>query len=236
LSLDLRDAFGSIPHDLIEENLQSIGVPEKLIRLIMNSYRGATIQMQTKEGFTEKIEIGKGVKQGCPLSPPLFNLGIDPLIRNVRRNYKECGYKYDTDYKSKVIQAYADDLLIFADTKEHLNQLMEELTQFMNYAHINFNPRKCRILIHNAEKIQIAPTYLPNANGEMEEVEECGIKDTIKYLGVPLSTRKLQKMKFNKYRIEKTMKILERLRYSGLKITQIIDAVRRFILPRLVTQ
>jgi hypothetical protein len=69
LALDLRDAFGSIPHDLIEENLQSIGVPERLRRLIMNSYKGATIQMQTKAGFTDKIEIGKGVKQGCPLSP-----------------------------------------------------------------------------------------------------------------------------------------------------------------------
>jgi hypothetical protein len=132
-----------------------------------------------------------------------------------------------------VVQAYADDLLLFSDTKEHLNELIEELIQFMKYAHINFNPRKCRILIHNAEKLGIAPVVLPNAKGELEEVEECGIKGTVKYLGVPLSTRKLQKMKFNKYRIEKTMKILERLRYSGLKITQIIDAIRRFILPRL---
>jgi hypothetical protein len=40
-------------------------------------------------------------------------------------------------------------------------------------------------------------------------------------------------MKFNKNRIEKTMNILERLRYSGLKIPQIIDAIRRFVLPRL---
>jgi hypothetical protein len=46
----------------------------------MNTYKGATIQMQTKKGFTEKIEIGKGVKQGCPLNPSIFNLGIDPLL------------------------------------------------------------------------------------------------------------------------------------------------------------
>jgi hypothetical protein len=54
LSLDLRDDFGSIPHDLILENLTNIGTTEKLIKLIMNSYEGATTQMQTKEGFTEK--------------------------------------------------------------------------------------------------------------------------------------------------------------------------------------
>jgi hypothetical protein len=54
LALDLRDAFGSIPHDLINENLRSIGVPRELRKLIINSYEGATIQMQTKAGFTEK--------------------------------------------------------------------------------------------------------------------------------------------------------------------------------------
>jgi hypothetical protein len=103
----------------------------------------------------------------------------------------------------------------------------------MDYAHINFNPKKCRILIHNAEKISIPPLLLPDVEGNQQEVEVCGIKDIVKYLGVPLSTRKLQKMKFNKYRIEKTMIILERLRYSGLKIPQIIDSIRRFILPML---
>jgi hypothetical protein len=55
------------------------------------------------------------------------------------------------------------------------------------------------------------------AEGKEQEVGVCNIKGTIKYLGVPLNTRKLQKMKFNKDRIEKTMKILERLRFSGLK-------------------
>jgi hypothetical protein len=88
----------------------------------------------------------------------------------------------------------------------------------MEYAHINFNPKKCRILIHNAEKILISPLLLPDANNIEQEVEVCNIKDTVKYLGVPLSTRKLQKMKFYKCRIEKAMKILERIRYSGLKI------------------
>jgi hypothetical protein len=55
--LNLRDAFGSIPHDLIEENLISIGTPRELVKLIMKSYEGATIQMQTKKGFTERITI-----------------------------------------------------------------------------------------------------------------------------------------------------------------------------------
>jgi hypothetical protein len=48
-----------------------------------------THKMQTKEGFADRIIIGKGVKQGCPLSLSLFNLGIDPLITNIRENYQK---------------------------------------------------------------------------------------------------------------------------------------------------
>jgi hypothetical protein len=103
----------------------------------------------------------------------------------------------------------------------------------MEYAHINFNPKKCKILIHNAEKILISKLSLPAANGTEQEVEVCNIKDTIKCLGVLLSTRKLQKTKFNKNRIEKTLNILERPRCCGLKLPQIIDAITRFIQPRL---
>jgi hypothetical protein len=45
----------------------------------MKSYKDAFIQIQTKSGTTGKIEIEKGVKQGCPLSPTLFNNGLDLL-------------------------------------------------------------------------------------------------------------------------------------------------------------
>jgi hypothetical protein len=114
--------------------------------------------MQTKEGFTEKIIIGKGVKQGYPLNLSLFNLGIDPLIRNIRERYQECGNSFDTG-KRKVIQEYAEDLLVFADTREHLNRLVDGLVQFMEYARISFNPKKCKILIHNSEKIIIQPLF-----------------------------------------------------------------------------
>jgi hypothetical protein len=63
----------------------------------------------------------------------------------------------------------------------------------MEYARISFNPKKCKILIHNAEKIMILPLFLPYAAETEQEIEICNIKNTIKYLGVPISTRKLQK-------------------------------------------
>jgi hypothetical protein len=61
--------------------------------------------------------------------------------------------------RKKVIQAYTDDLLVFADTRELLNIFLEGLIQFMEYGHIRFNPKKCKIVIHKGEKIPIAPLF-----------------------------------------------------------------------------
>jgi hypothetical protein len=92
LSLDLRDAFGSVPHMLIKKNLKGIGIPLEVRKMIMDTYEGAYINIHTKGGETENIKIVKGVKQGCPLSPTLFNIGIDSLLRYLNKNYIEDGY------------------------------------------------------------------------------------------------------------------------------------------------
>jgi hypothetical protein len=115
------------------------------------------------------------------------------------------------------MQAYADDLLVFGDTREHLNILVEGLIQFMEYAHISFNPKKYKILIHNTEKITVQPLFLPDASNIEQEMEVCNIRDTIKYRGAPLSTRRLQKMKFNKCRIEKRRRFWKDLETVDLK-------------------
>jgi hypothetical protein len=94
LSLDLRDAFGSIPRDLIRKNLEDLGLPENIRRLVMDSYEDAFIQIHTKGGCTGRINIDKGVKQGCLLSSTLFNIGLDPLLRFLRKRFENFGYKY----------------------------------------------------------------------------------------------------------------------------------------------
>jgi hypothetical protein len=74
LSLDLRDAFGSIQHNLTSENLTVIETPDQLIKLIMNSCENATIQMKTKKGFTEKNHRGKGLSKVVHLAHNFLTL------------------------------------------------------------------------------------------------------------------------------------------------------------------
>jgi hypothetical protein len=103
----------------------------------------------------------------------------------------------------------------------------------MKFANINFNPDKCKLIINNPGNKLIPQLTLPDENGEEKQVEICDIRQTVKYLGVPLGTRRLSKMRFNNSKIEGIKKILVRICRSGLKITQILHAIKTFIVPKL---
>jgi hypothetical protein len=89
--LDCRDAFGSVSHQLLGINLEKIGVPRRLKNLIMDSYKNTQVRIYSTGCASEPIDIKKGVKQGCPLSPLLFNLCVDPIISYIRENIED-GY------------------------------------------------------------------------------------------------------------------------------------------------
>jgi hypothetical protein len=139
----------------------------------------------------------------------------------------------DNVVNKKAVQAYADDLLLFSNTRNGLNQLIDVTCNFMSFAHINFNPDKCRIIKYDPSPLIDADFLLPNENNEQVPVKVCEANELVKYLGVPLSIRRLVKLKFNTNKVDKTMEMIDRVRDSGLKINQVLNAIRTFILPRL---
>jgi hypothetical protein len=167
------------------------------MRLVVDSYKDAFIQIQTKNGTTERIEIGKGVKQGCPLIPTLFNIRIDPLLRNIMNNFQEYGYEYEINGLTlkKTVQAYADDLLFFSNSKENMSMLADGMVTFMKYAQINLNPDKCRILVYDPYEDLPTDFTLPDEYGNLRAIERIETNEVFKYLGVPVGIRKISKMK-----------------------------------------
>ena len=81
--LDISNAFSSVPHNHLYATLQEARMPQEIINLIKNIYSGSTASIRTSEGKTPPIPVQAGVKQGCPLSPLLFNLAIEPIIKTI---------------------------------------------------------------------------------------------------------------------------------------------------------
>jgi hypothetical protein len=146
MSLDFKDAFGSVPHELLKYNLLKSGFPENLVGIITDSYEGAFSNIITSKGIGDCIPIRKGVKQGCPLSPTLFNLCLDPLIRRIDHFKDDLGYKFGQCLReeAKAVQAYADDVLLFSNTREGLQKELELVRDFVRFTGIALNPLKCK--------------------------------------------------------------------------------------------
>ncbi|CAM4609254.1 unnamed protein product, partial [Caretta caretta] len=81
--LDLANAFGSMPHHHIFATLQEFGMPENFLRVIREVYEGCSTTIRSAEGETTEIPIQSRVKQGCPLSPIIFNLAMELLLRAI---------------------------------------------------------------------------------------------------------------------------------------------------------
>ena len=89
--LDLVKAFDTIQHESIEKALVRKGVPKEVREMVGDLYTNTTTVFKTPKGHTRRIEINVGIKQGCPLSPLLFNLVMDELLERIAK--KGCGAK-----------------------------------------------------------------------------------------------------------------------------------------------
>jgi hypothetical protein len=86
--LDFKGAFPSADHGQLVKTLEFLGLPEDFINIIKNLYNGATTEFVTPHGHTPPIGIRRGTLQGDPLSPLLFDLMIEPLIRWLNASHK----------------------------------------------------------------------------------------------------------------------------------------------------
>ena len=80
--IDYAKAFDCVDHNKLWKTLKEMGIPDHLTCLLRNLYAGQEATVGTGHGTTDWFQIGKGVRQGCILSPCLFNLYAEYIMRN----------------------------------------------------------------------------------------------------------------------------------------------------------
>ena len=99
-----------------------MGIPDHLTCLLRNLYAGQEATVRTGHGTTDWFQIGKGVCQGCILSPCLFNLYTEHIMRNAGLEEAQAGIKIARRNRNNL--RYADENTLMAESEEELKSLL----------------------------------------------------------------------------------------------------------------
>ena len=228
-TLDLKDAFGSVPHAYIKHVMREMNFPEEISTIIEDSYDNGTTRVRIGSKESALINIHKGVKQGCPLSPLIFNFCMNPLLSRIDEEGE--GY-YINENCRLTIQAYADDLVIFADTREGLQANLNIVEEFLRYSKIQVNANKCHTIsyvyrdrkrIYEEEPFIIANENIPVSN----------LAESIEYLGIDATTTNKIRKHGAMAAVEKMCNLIRKIGDSTLSLNQKIYAIKTFAIPQL---
>ena len=113
-----------VDHNKLWKILQEMGLADHLTCLLRNLYAGQEATVRTGHGITDWFQIGKGVCQGCILSPCLFNLCAEYIMRNAGLEEAKAGIKIVGKNNNNL--RYANDTTLMAECKEELKSLLIE--------------------------------------------------------------------------------------------------------------
>ena len=111
-------------HNKLWKILKEVGIRDHLICLLRNLYAGQEGTVRTRHGTTDWFQIGKRVRQGCILSPCLFNLFAEYIMRNTGLEEAQAGIKIAGKNINNL--TYADDTTHKAESEEELKSLLDE--------------------------------------------------------------------------------------------------------------
>ena len=117
-----------------------MGIPYHVTCLLRNLYVGQEATVRTLYGTTDWFKIEKGVQQGCLLSPCLFNLYTERIMRNAGLDELEAGIK--TGRRNINNLRYADDTTLMAENKEELRSLLMRVKEESERAGLKLNIKK----------------------------------------------------------------------------------------------
>ena len=121
-SIDYAKAFDCVDHNQLWKILKEMGIPDHLTCLLRNLFAGQEATVITGHGTTDWFQIGKGVHQGCILSPCLFNLYAKYIMRNTGLEEAQAGIKIA---RRNINNLYVDDTTLMAESEEELKSLDE---------------------------------------------------------------------------------------------------------------
>ena len=142
--IDYAKAFDCVDHNKLCKILQEMGISDHLTCLLRNLYAGKEARVRTGRGTTDWFQIGKRVHQGCILSPCLFNLYAEYIMRNAGLDEAQAGINIARRNINDL--KYTDDTTLMAESKEELKSFLMKVKEESEKVGLKLNFQKTKIM------------------------------------------------------------------------------------------
>jgi len=142
--IDYTKAFDCVDHDLMWHYLQQLGVPLHIVSLLQSLYKDQEACVRVHQSKTAWFKVRKGLRQGCTLSPQLFNFYSEMILRHAITDSTEAGVKIG-GYTINNLR-YADDTTLLAESKEDLKQMLLKIRDESKKAGLRLNIKKTKYM------------------------------------------------------------------------------------------
>ena len=145
--VDYTKAFDSVEHQQLWTVMREMGFPKRIVSLIEALYSEQQYAVRTDSGTTDWFSVSKGVRQGCIVSPQLFSIYTESIMREVEEEQSNSEYDALSVGGTKITELrYADDTALFSTTPEGLNNLVQAVNKHSAAYKLSINAAKTEIM------------------------------------------------------------------------------------------
>ena len=141
--VDFSKAFDSVPRDLLLDKLSKNGINGKVFEIIKTIYTEDKASVKFGDKFSPTFSTNRGVRQGCVLSPLLFNI----FLSDIQNIFDKCGHNPKLNDTEISCLLWADDILILSDTEEGLQAKLDNLARYCKKNKLEVNTDKTKAMI-----------------------------------------------------------------------------------------
>ena len=142
--IDYAKSFDCVDHNKLWKIQKEMGILDPLTCLLRNLYAGQEAAVRTGHGTTDWFQIEKGIHQGCILSPCLFNLYAESIMRNAGLDEAQARIKISGRNINNI--RYADDTTLMAESEEELKSLLMKVKEESEKVDLKLNMLKTKIM------------------------------------------------------------------------------------------
>ena len=151
ISLDAEKAFDKIQHPFMIKVLERLGIRGSYLNIIKAIYSKQTANIKLNGEKLKAIPLKSGTRQGCPLSPYLFNIVLEVLAIAIRQHKGIKGIQIEKDEVK--LSLFADDMIVYiSDPKNSTKELLQLINSFSYGAGYKINSKKSVALLYTKDK------------------------------------------------------------------------------------